>query len=64
VGSKLILCIEINENQHKGYDNDHEEIRYNDLYMLHGGKFTFIRFNPDKFKNKVGKNLEQCYTLD
>lgn len=25
--------------------------------MLHGGKFIFIRFNPDKFKNKDGKNL-------
>ena len=24
--------------------------------MLHGGKFIFIRFNPDKFKNKAGKN--------
>jgi hypothetical protein len=25
--------------------------------MLHGGKFIFIRFNPDKFKNKVGKSI-------
>lgn len=25
--------------------------------MLHGGKFIFIRFNPDKFKNKGGKNI-------
>jgi len=34
-----------------------EEIQYDDLYMLHGGKFIFIRFNPDKFKNKEDKNL-------
>lgn len=24
--------------------------------MLHSGKFIFIRFNPDKFKNKDGKS--------
>lgn len=45
-----MLCIEVDENQHKGYNNDDEEIRYNDLYMLHSGKFIFIRFNPDKFE--------------
>jgi len=52
-----LLCIETDENQHKGYKKADEEIRYDDLYMLHGGKFIFIRFNPDKFKNKDGKNL-------
>jgi hypothetical protein len=56
IGNTL-LCIETDENQHKGYDATNEEIRYDDLYMLHGGKFIFIRFNPDKFKNKAGKNL-------
>jgi hypothetical protein len=25
--------------------------------MLHGGKFIFIRFNPDKFKDKNGKSI-------
>ena len=24
-----------------------EEIRYDDLYMIHSGKWIFIRFNPD-----------------
>jgi hypothetical protein len=56
IGNTL-LCIETDENQHKGYVKDDEDIRYDDLYMLHGGKFIFIRFNPDKFKNKEGKNL-------
>jgi hypothetical protein len=56
IGNTL-LCIETDENQHKGYDKDDEEIRYDDLYMLHGGKFIFIRFNPDKFKNKGGKSI-------
>jgi hypothetical protein len=52
-----LLCIETDENQHKCYNKDDEEIRYDDLYMLHGGKFIFIRFNPDKFKDKTGKSV-------
>jgi hypothetical protein len=56
IGNTL-LCIETDERQHKYYDKDDEEIRYNDLYMLHGGKFIFIRFNPDKFKDKNSKSL-------
>jgi hypothetical protein len=56
IGNTL-LCIETDENQHKSYDETDEEIRYDDLFILHGGKFIFIRFNPDKFKNKDGKSL-------
>ena len=55
IGNTL-LCIEVDENQHKRYVKEDEEIRYDDLYMLHGGKFIFIRFNPDKFINKLGTN--------
>jgi hypothetical protein len=50
IGNTL-LCIEVDENQHNKYETYDEEIRYDDLYMLHGGKFIFIRFNPDKFKH-------------
>ena len=25
--------------------------------MLHSGKFVFIRFNPDKYKNKDNKSV-------
>ena len=50
------MCIEVDENQHKRYKKEEEEIRYDDLYMLHGGKFIFIRFNPDKFINKLNTN--------
>jgi len=56
IGNTL-LCIETDEEQHKRYNKDDEEIRYDDLYMLHGGKFIFIRFNPDKFKDKEGKSV-------
>jgi hypothetical protein len=52
IGNTL-LCIEVDENQHKRYKKEEEEIRYDDLYMLHGGKFIFIRFNPDKFVNQL-----------
>jgi hypothetical protein len=51
IGNTL-LCIEVDENQHKRYDNKDEVIRYDDLFMAHGGKFVFIRFNPDKYINQ------------
>ena len=55
-GSTL-LCIETDENCHKDYNKNDEENRYNDLYMLHSGKFIFIRFNPDKYKNINNKYI-------
>jgi hypothetical protein len=48
------LCIETDEHQHKQYDDTDEEIRYDDLFMIHGGKFIYIRFNPDKYKKQCG----------
>jgi hypothetical protein len=45
-----ILAIEVDENQHSGYDKRDEEIRYDDLFMHYSGKWIFIRFNPNKFK--------------
>lgn len=51
-----ILCIETDENQHKSYSKTDEEERYNDIFMAFGGKFIFIRFNPDKYKDKNGKS--------
>jgi hypothetical protein len=49
IGNTL-LCVETDENQHKYYNGDDEDNRYDDLMMIHGGKFIFIRFNPDKYK--------------
>jgi hypothetical protein len=51
-----LLCIETDENQHKSYSKDDEISRYNDLFMAFGGKFIFIRFNPDKYKDINGKS--------
>jgi hypothetical protein len=42
-----LLCVETDERAHAGYDAHDEEIRYDDLYMAHSGKWIFIRFNPD-----------------
>jgi len=51
-----LLCIETDENQHKTYSKSDEEARYHDLFMAYGGKFIFIRFNPDKYKDEKGKS--------
>jgi len=50
-----ILAIETDEHQHRGYDKEDEDIRYNDVYMIFSGKWIFIRFNPDKYINKKGQ---------
>ena len=46
-----ILAVEVDENQHSSYDKKDEDIRYDDLYMIHSGKWIFIRFNPDGYKD-------------
>jgi hypothetical protein len=33
-----MLAVETDENAHRGYDEKDEEIRYDDLYMIHSGK--------------------------
>jgi hypothetical protein len=48
-----ILAIETDEFGHRGYDKIDEEIRYDDLYMIHSGKWIFIRFNPDSNISKI-----------
>ena len=48
-----ILAIETDEFGHRGYDEKDEEIRYDDLYMIHSGKWIFIRFNPDTNVSKT-----------
>ena len=51
-----LLAIETDENQHKSYDEMDDEMRYDDLFMgSHSGKWIYIRFNPDKFKNSRGR---------
>ena len=53
-----MLCVETDESQHKRYNTKDEEIRYDDLYLIHSGKFVFIRFNPDKYTNSNGTIID------
>jgi hypothetical protein len=64
IGNTL-LCIEVDEEQHKYREKEDELMRYDDLMMLHGGKFLFIRFNPDMYKDDEGnrKNPEMATRL-
>ena len=50
-----LLCIETDENQHKWYNKQDEKDRYDDLYNAYSGKWIFIRFNPDHYKDQNGK---------
>jgi len=51
--NNTILAIETDEFGHRGYDQKDEEIRYDDVYMIHSGKWIFIRFNPDSNASKT-----------
>lgn len=42
-----LLCIEVDEWQHRGYDYADGIARYNDIAMIAGGRMVFIRYNPD-----------------
>jgi len=52
-----ILAVETDEFGHCGYDKTDEEIRYHDVFMIHSGKWIFIRFNPDTNVSKT--NIEE-----
>ena len=55
--NNTMLCIEVDENQHKYYNKKDEEERYDNLFMDWSGKWIFIRYNPDKYKhNSKTKN--------
>ena len=56
-----MLCIEVDENQHKYYIKEKEVERYNDLFMDFSGKYIFIRYNPDKYIDKLGKSKNPMF---
>lgn len=45
-----MLCIEIDEDQHKHIHYKNDNNRYDNLFMDFSGKYVFIRYNPDKYK--------------
>jgi len=46
-----MLAIEVDEFQHKRYNKKDEEARYNDMTMIFAGKWYYIRYNPDTYKD-------------
>jgi hypothetical protein len=46
--NNTLLCIEVDEHAHGGYNKlDEEIIRYNELMYVYTCRMIFIRFNPD-----------------
>ena len=59
--TNTMLCVEVDENQHKNYIKQNENNRYDDLFMDFSGKYIFIRYNPDKFTDKYGKSKNPMF---
>ena len=57
--NKTMLCIEIDEHEHKDYTKYDESMWYDNLVMDCSGKYIVIRYNPDKFIDRynTSKNL-------
>ena len=54
-----MIAVEVDEGQHKSRDSEDETIRYDDLFMAgHGGKWIYIRFNPDSYVDANGKRVK------
>jgi hypothetical protein len=51
----VMLAVEVDEHQHKYKDSKDEEIRYDDVFMLHSGKWIFVRYNPHIYFDEKGK---------
>jgi hypothetical protein len=60
-----LLCIEVDENQHKYYDENDKVTRYDELMLTQGAKMIFIRFNPHMYIDSDGrrKNPEMATRL-
>lgn len=56
-----VLIIEVDENQHKSYDNYCEESRLNQIMLdLNCRKLKLIKFNPDKYRED-NKIIPSCF---
>jgi P4 family phage/plasmid primase-like protien len=45
-----MLCIEVDEHQHRSYPTYDDFVRYNELAFELTCKYIFIRYNPDQYK--------------
>ena len=58
------IIIEIDEDQHRDYnedDEDIEEIRMKEISDALNKPLIFIRFNPDKYTDKDNKKYKSCF---
>lgn len=63
MGSHSII-VEVDENQHNGYENICENKRTMLLFNDLGNRpLVFIRFNPDDYYNKNGELIKSCWSL-
>jgi hypothetical protein len=59
-----ILIIEVDENQHRQYEDICENKRMMILSQDVGHRpIVFIRFNPDKYINEENKNVPSCFSI-
>ena len=57
-----MLAIETDEYQHRGYDQQDEANRYDDLFVgAYSGNWVFIRFNPDGYIDSKGKQRKSMF---
>ena len=61
VGNTL-LCVEVDEHHHRGYDKDSEQARYHDVLCAFGGRLCFVRFNPDGKGPPLEERLERLHS--
>jgi hypothetical protein len=60
-----VIIIEVDENQHISYDCTCENKRLAELSLdISHRPLTFIRFNPDKYKDISGNIIKSCWGID
>ena len=59
-----IIIIEVDENQHKAYDETCENKRLMELWQdVYHRPIVFIKFNPDSYEED-GEKIESCWKID
>lgn len=53
-----MLCVEVDENQHRSYCSYDDFIRYNEFLADVTMRFVFIRYNPDPYKNSTNRRVD------
>jgi hypothetical protein len=62
MGSHIII-VEVDENQHNGYDCENRRLMEISLDLAHR-PIVFIRFNPDDYTKEDGTKIESCWKLN